>query len=154
MTGTDFLADAVSLVERYRDSIRADFKAIPDDRIWNRPVPGQVSPANLMLHLTGNLRHFMGHLLGSSDYQRDRDREFATEPDATKAEILDGWKIACEETHHALQNLDDDQLSRDAPVEGFPGGVPVHEYILRLLGHMTYHAGQIRSLNRILQNDN
>ena len=154
MKGKDFLADALSLVEQYQNSIRADFQAIPDDSIWKCPVPGQVSPANQVLHLTGNLRHFMGHLVGGSDYKRDRDREFKTEPSATKAEILAGWETACEETREVLQDLDDDQLLKEAPVERFPGGVPVHRYILRLLGHLTYHAGQIRSLYRILQNDN
>ena len=45
-TSREFLADAAGLVERHRAAIRADLEAIPEDRIWDRPVPGLVSAAN------------------------------------------------------------------------------------------------------------
>lgn len=152
MTGADFAADAVALVEAYRVSVRNDFEAIPKARIWERPVAGQVSPANLVLHLTGNLRHFFGHLLGGSDYRRDRDREFQAEPSATREEILAGWERACAETCAVLRTLEDRDLDGPAPVDRFPGGAPVRTMVLRLLGHLTYHAGQIRTHYRMMAN--
>jgi hypothetical protein len=150
MTGADFTAAAVGLVEDYRVSVRKDFEAIPEARIWERPVPGQVSPANLVLHLTGNLRHFFGHLLGESDYRRDRDREFQEEPTAGREEILSGWERACAETCAVLRSLGDSDLDRPAPLEHYPGGVPVRGMVLRLLGHLAYHAGQIRTHYRMM----
>lgn len=152
MTGADFLADAADLVEAYRVSVREDFEAIPEARIWERPVPGQVSPANLVLHLTGNLRHFFGHVLGGSDYRRDRDREFLAEPYAGRGEILAGWERACAETCAVLRSLKEADLDRPAPLDRYPGGVPVHGMVLRLLGHLTYHAGQIRTHFRMMTN--
>lgn len=149
MNAESYVGDCVSLVEQYRKSVREDFTAIPESLIWDRPVHGQVSAANMVLHLTGNLRHFFGHLLGGSDYVRERDKEFQDDVRPSKAEILAGWETACEETVGALRRLDDVRLSAPAPWERFPGGGATHTMIQNLLGHLTYHAGQIRSLYRI-----
>jgi uncharacterized damage-inducible protein DinB len=150
MKAEDLIQGAVDLLERYRTSVREDFEAIPEAIMWKRPVPGHVSPANLVLHLTGNLRHFFGHHLGKTDYVRQRDREFLDEPYATKEEILAGWERACDETLAALTALDERSLAAPAPIDPYPGGAPVHTMVLRLLTHLTYHAGQIRSMRRML----
>lgn len=149
MTEKPFLDDAATLMHQYQESVRHDFQAIPEEKIWERPIQGQVSSANMMLHLTGNLRHFFGHLLGGTDYHRERDREFQNEPYASKDEILAGWKMACEETMSSLDGFDERNLHDKAPVESWPGGASVNMFVLRLLAHMAYHAGQIRSHYRI-----
>lgn len=149
MKGQEFLNDAADLMEQYAAGIQHDFQAIPEDKIWERPIPGQISAANLVLHLTGNLKHFFGRLLGDSDYERDRDREFLDEPYATKEEILTGWDEACVETESVLLSLNEDDLSRDAPADTFPGGAPIRTFIFRLLAHTAYHAGQVRTHYRI-----
>jgi hypothetical protein len=50
----------------------------PDETsIWV-VLPGLSNSAgNLALHVAGNLQHFLGHVLGGTDYIRDRDQEFA-----------------------------------------------------------------------------
>jgi len=150
MTGKDYMKAGAELVEQYCASVRTDLEAIPEARMWDRPVAGQVSPANLVLHLCGNLRHFFGHLLGGSDYIRERDREFQEELHLTKVRILETWEGACSETRTVLLSLDDAALLRDATVDKYPGDAPNHQLILRLLTHLSYHAGQIRTMNRLL----
>ena len=146
----EFLSIVADLVERYRVSVREDLEAVPEARLWERPIPETVSPANLTLHLVGNLRHFFGHLLYGSGYARDRDREFASEPWASKADVLAMWDEACVETQTAVLAMEPRALVGPAPVEGWPGGATVQAYMLRLLTHLTYHAGQIRLLRRLL----
>lgn len=148
--GSRLLDDAIRTIRKYRDSVRDDFKGIPEERIWERPVPGQVSAANLVLHLTGNLRHFFGHLLGGSDYRRDRDREFADRSGPDQKGILDAWDAACNEAVKVLEGLDPERLADPGPAGPFPDEPPVHRYIVHLLTHLSYHAGQIRSLYRML----
>ena len=150
MTGREYVRAATELIMQYQESIRHDFESIDDSKIWKRPVPGQSSPANLVLHLSGNLRHFFGHVLGGSDYVRNRDREFMDEPYAEKPEILQIFDDACAEARSVLEKLDDETLVRTALVNGPPGGVPNHQLVLRLLTHLTYHGGQIRSMSRML----
>ena len=148
--GTVFLQDAIRTVEYYRKSIRADFEGIPEARMWERPVPGQVSAANQVLHLTGNLRHFFGHQLGGSDYRRERDKEFEDRSGPGRGEILEAFDAACAETVEVLGSLDPGRLTDPAPPGPFPDDPPVHRLIVHLITHLTYHAGQIRSLYRML----
>lgn len=154
MTGKDFLEDAAALVGKYHRSLRQDLEGIPEDEFWSRPVPGQVSPANLALHLTGNLRHFIGHHMGGTDYQRTRDREFVDEAWADKASVLGLWDRACAETRGVLLAFDEARLDDPAPVENFPGGTTTRAYLLWLLSHLAYHAGQVRTHYRIHLGEN
>src|SRR5262245_7578630 len=150
MTGKEYVHAASELMSQYQESIRHDFEAIDESKIWKRPIPGQSSPANLVLHLSGNLRHFFGHVLGGSNYVRNRDREFLDEPYANKAEIMQTFESACSEAKSVLASLNDTRLLEPAPVDRNPGGVPNYEFVLRLLTHLTYHGGQIRSMSRML----
>ncbi len=148
-TGNEYLSDLAELVERHRTAVREDLEALPESALWERPVAGMTSAANLVLHLTGNLRHFIGHLLAGSGYLRDRDREFADGPGTSRERVLELWDEACVETRTALLALDPRILDRPAPVDTPPGGVPVHIYLLRLAAHLAYHAGQIHMLRRM-----
>ena len=48
-----------------------------DERIWST-APGCPNPAaNSALHVAGNLRHYVGAVLGATGYVRNREREFA-----------------------------------------------------------------------------
>jgi hypothetical protein len=49
-----------------------------------------------------------------------------------------------------LVSLSDAVLMQTAPIDRYPGAVPNHHLILRLLTHLTYHGGQIRSMSRSL----
>jgi len=150
MTGKEYVHAASELISQYHESIRHDFDAIEEKKIWKRPAQGQSSPANLVLHLSGNLRHFFGHVLGGSNYVRERDREFLDEPYANKAEIMQTWESACSEAKSVLAALDDARLLQTAAISEKPGGVPNYQLVLRLLTHLSYHGGQIRSMSRML----
>jgi hypothetical protein len=45
--------------------------------LWHTQGDVKNSPGNLALHLTGNLKHFIGAQLGNTGYVRNRDKEFA-----------------------------------------------------------------------------
>jgi hypothetical protein len=66
--------------------------ALDDARLW-QVAPGVTNAAgNLMLHLSGNLREFVGRQLGGVPYVRNRPHEFAArdvERSALKAELVE-----------------------------------------------------------------
>src|SRR5258708_13533143 len=66
-----------AIMARDLRALRRELEAYADERdIW-RIQPGiSNSAGNLALHLTGNLQYFIGTVLGSSSYVRDRDAEF------------------------------------------------------------------------------
>jgi hypothetical protein len=113
-------------------------------------VPGIANSAgNLILHLEGNLREFVGRLLGGIPYNRTRDEEFAAYgfPAAELAARI--------EDIGRLVPLVIGQLPGARMQERFPGdplGAPITTqcFLISLLGHLNYHLGQIDYLRRIL----
>src|SRR5947208_7217517 len=70
----DYLQRTIS---RDLQTFQQELELFPsDDAVW-RTVPGVANPAGtLALHICGNLRHYLGAVLGGSGYVRDRDAEF------------------------------------------------------------------------------
>ena len=58
--------------------------AIPEDQLWTKPFPFGNSVGHLVLHLTGNLNHYVGAMVAGTGYVRDREHEF-TDPAHTRA---------------------------------------------------------------------
>ena len=48
-----------------------------DEQVWLLPEGLPNSGGTLALHIAGNLRHFIGTVLGGDPYVRDRDAEFS-----------------------------------------------------------------------------
>ncbi len=57
--------------------------AIPEDQLWTKPFAFGNSIGHLVLHLTGNLNHYVGALVAGTGYVRDREHEF-TDPRSTR----------------------------------------------------------------------
>jgi len=55
--------------------------------IWVIAKEIKNSAGTLCIHLNGNLKHFIGAILGGTDYKRDRDSEF-TIRNISKTELL------------------------------------------------------------------
>src|SRR6516164_5356879 len=47
-----------------------------DERIWSAAPGCPNAAANSALHVAGNLRHYVGAVLGGTGYVRNREREF------------------------------------------------------------------------------
>jgi hypothetical protein len=63
--------------------------AFPDDASLWQAVPGVNNCAgNLVLHLEGNLREFVGRQLGGVPYQRNRPAEFCS----NKSDPVGSWE--------------------------------------------------------------
>ena len=71
--------DLALLLARDLASVKAEILAYPDDVTpWALPTGAPNSGGTLVLHITGNLRHFIGAGLGNTGYVRNRDAEFST----------------------------------------------------------------------------
>lgn len=117
--------------------------------IWR--VDGAIlnSAGNLCLHLTGNLQHFFGAVLGGAGYVRDRDAEFATKGvarDKMLAEI--DTTLAVIKT--TLENLTDEDLARTYPIEVFGKPMTTAFFLTHLATHLNWHLGQIDYHRRLL----
>lgn len=126
-----------------------ELRAFPDDATLWRTVPGVTNSAgNLTLHLEGNLREYIGRLLGGIAYTRDRAHEFGARG-LTGAELIARVEVVAAMTPGVIASLTPDVL--DGPYPDVPGALqPTKHFLLSLYGHFSYHLGQIGYLRRIL----
>jgi uncharacterized damage-inducible protein DinB len=143
---TDIL---IKIYERDLDKLREEMEQFPDEaEIWKIAEGVTNSAGNLCQHLTGNLQHFIGAVLGNSGYVRDRDAEFATK-NASRAELIAEIDRAKEVVSKTLAGLGDEDLEREYPIDvyGFP--MSTAYFVTTLTTHFNYHLGQINYLRRL-----
>src|SRR5438034_403340 len=76
---SDPISDLRRVLLRDVETLARELELYPDDGSLWRAVPGLPNAGgNLILHLAGNLRHFIGAQLGGTGFVRDRDAEFAS----------------------------------------------------------------------------
>jgi uncharacterized damage-inducible protein DinB len=144
------VADLNRLLLRELATFRREVELFPDDASLWRAAPGITNSAgNLALHIAGNLRHFVGAVLGGTGYVRNRDAEFATK-EGTRAAVLKELEAAEAEVASTLAKLDDAALQQ--PYSSGPKGVEVtaQRWLIHLASHAAFHLGQAGYLRRIV----
>ncbi|MBO3697633.1 DinB family protein [Roseivirga sp. E12] len=138
------------LYERDLDKLLTEVKAYKDEaNLWK--VEGEItnSGGNLALHLCGNLRHFIGAMLGGSGYIRQRDDEFNLK-DVKRSELIDLIKTTKKVVSETLSALNEEQLEENYPVNVFGKEMTTIFFINHLYGHLNYHLGQLNYHRRLL----
>src|SRR5688572_6459037 len=66
------------IIQRDLAKVKEELRQYQDqDSIW-KVIPGTAnSGGNLALHIAGNLRHFIGAVIGDTGYVREREVEFS-----------------------------------------------------------------------------
>jgi hypothetical protein len=145
------LIDAVKrCLMRDLGGFELELDAYPDDAsVWALPAGVRNSTGTLTLHGCGNLRHFIGGVLGASGYVRDRDAEFTTR-DLPRVELEMLIAVTRDEVARALDHLDSDLLTGDFPLP--VGGVTLStgQFLVHLATHLTYHLGQADVHRRVV----
>lgn len=145
LTGDEFSRYFEHLAERVDHFVHA----IPAGSLWTKPFPFGNSVGHLVLHLTGNLNHFVGATITGSGYIREREREF-TDPVHPSADVLLGqFHEAVAMVKNTLHDLDD--AGYMVPVKH---NVPIQTRLglfLVCLSHMNNHIGQMSYLVQALK---
>lgn len=144
------IGDLKKIFERDLDQLAQEISAYSNESdLW--VVKGEIknSAGNLCLHLCGNLQHFVGKVLGGTDYVRNREAEFADKhiPRTTLLkEIATTKKVVSDVLHH----MSPAQLDQTYPVQVFGEPMPTGFFLIHLATHLTYHRGQINYHRRLL----
>lgn len=117
--------------------------------IWKAPEGISNSAGNLALHVAGNLQHFIGAVLGGSEYVRQRELEFSSKNVSTK-EILRELDKAKEAVSKTMEKLPDAALTEPFPIVVFREGMTTATFLIHLVSHTDYHLGQINYHRRLL----
>ncbi|MDP4964876.1 MAG: DinB family protein [Salibacteraceae bacterium] len=132
------------------DRLIAELESYPDESIiWTKHKAVNNTAGHLGLHLIGNLNHFFGHMMGGTDYKRDRELEFNSAPipvSEIAQQIIESKKVV--ET--SLSAMTAEKLSTRFPIDVFGFEMTYQYFIIRLANHLSYHLGQISYHRRIL----
>lgn len=128
------------------------FDAMDDAHLW-QVLPGVTNSAgNLMLHLSGNLREFVGRQLGGVPYVRNRPHEFAARDvsrSAMRAELVELASLI----PGVVERTPDARWTETFPENVLGEPRTNRQFVVHLYGHLHYHLGQIDYLRRVLTGD-
>lgn len=122
---------------------------LTEAEFWRKPLDPGNSFGHLVLHLTGNLRHFAGARLGNSGYVRDREREFTEPAVPTKAAALAGLAEAVAEFNRVVADQTAATLVGPHPDADKLGTVA--NGLTRLVAHFALHRGQMSYIARLVR---
>ena len=114
-------------------------------------LKGSISntPANLALHICGNLKHNIGAVLGNTGYIRNRDAEFSA-TGVSKQDIISEIDSTITMIGPVFDSLSNDDLLKPWPNEFYGEGQNIGSVLFRLIWHLGYHRGQINYHRRLL----
>ena len=141
------------LFDRDLAVLEREVSLYPEDAPLWKEVPGQPTRGgNLALHLAGNLRHFVGGVLGGSGYVRHREAEFE-QRGLTREAVIAEVRAARTDVAAALAKLDPARLDEPFP-EAIRGHLlPTRMVLAHLLTHLSFHLGQLDYHRRVATGD-
>lgn len=143
----------VRLLVRELDAFRRELALFPDDASVWRTAPGVTNPVGtLALHIAGNLKYFVGAVLGGTGYVRDRDAEFGRR-DVPRAELDRELAEAIAVVRDTLPRVPPATLAAPYPVAVQKIQVTTDLWLLHLAAHLAFHLGQAGYLRRIVTGD-
>lgn len=133
----------ISIYKRDLDKLKTEIDQYEsDEKLWLVATGITNSGGNLTLHLIGNLKHFIGAVLGGTGYVRDRDAEF-TSKSVSRAELIAAVDETTEIVSTTLAKLTGDELAATYPIDVFAQPMTTEYFIIHLATHFNYHLGQI-----------
>ncbi len=145
--GDEFARYFEHLAGRVENAVRA----VPRDKLFLRPFDYGNSIGHLLLHLTGNLNHYIGATIAGTGYVRDRPREFTEAKPPSPDDTLQRFQDAMTLVVRTIRSLDDAAWQ-----------TPIHEQqpintrfglVLVCAAHLNNHIGQMSYLVRALGHD-
>jgi uncharacterized damage-inducible protein DinB len=139
--GAALIAEMRQRLAGFPAQVRTAIDALDDQEVWSRANEASNSVGNLVLHLCGSTRHFLGRGVGGSDYQRDRPGEFAERGPLPREELVRIFEETVAETERVLAGLSPDRLLERS--ERIAKPQTVLALLLRTSHHWAVHTGQI-----------
>jgi hypothetical protein len=140
---------AIFLIRELK-GFQRELELFPDDESVWKTVPGVTNSAgNLALHLAGNLRYYVGMVLGGVHYVRNREDEFSRRS-GTRHDVIGEIQVAIHIVQHVMPSLPQASLDRVFPEKVLGQDLRTDRFLLHLCTHAAYHLAQAGYLRRIV----
>ncbi len=146
--------DVQRLLIRELKSFIKEIEMFPKDKLLWKTIPGITNSAgNLTLHICGNLKHFIGAVLGKSGYVRNRQSELSTRS-GSREDLVREIEETIEIISDVIPRLSEETIAGKYPE--IVGGLELRcgLFLLHLSVHLAHHLGQTGYLRRAIMEDN
>jgi uncharacterized damage-inducible protein DinB len=139
--GRLFVAYSVDKMQQMAKQVKECVEGLTEEQIWQRSGEHANSIGNLVLHLAGNIRQWIGHGIGGLPDERERDREFSARGGRSTADILSLFESTLTQAMRIIQEMPLARLVERTKPQNRE--VAVLEAIYQVVGHLQLHSGQI-----------
>jgi uncharacterized damage-inducible protein DinB len=136
-----FLDAAARQLEMLSGRIVACLDKLDDAQVWFRAAGHENAVGNLVLHLCGNVRQWIGIAAGDLADIRQRDAEFNAEGGLSRDELKERLQTTVKLATVLLGSADAAKLARLVRIQNYE--VTGLEAIFNSVQHFGQHAGQI-----------
>lgn len=142
----------IRIFQRDLDQLEKELQLYPDEAsVWAITSDIKNPGGNLCLHICGNLRTYVGKILGGTGYVRNRDLEFSAR-NVPLQQLYDAIKETREVVTTTLQHLSPSDLEKAYPTEELGYPMTTGFFLIHLASHLNYHRGQVNYHRRLLTN--
>jgi len=143
-----FLKFSADKVEQLHGRIQDCLARLTPEQIWTRNSENENAVGNLVLHLSGNVRQWIGSGVAGFADNRQRDAEFDARGGQAPAELAGLLKTRVAEASLIIREVPAARLTERITPQGHD--VTVLEAIAHVVEHFSMHTGQIILLTKML----
>ena len=137
------------LLRMYPEQIRACLEKLTDEQLWWRPNDQTNSIGNLLLHLSGNINHYLGRGVATTGYMRNRRAEFDEKGPVPRVDLIARWESSLEVAQQALDSLTPERLLEEAELGR--ESQQIARLFVAVTTHYNSHVGQIIYVTKMLK---
>jgi len=137
------------LLRMYPQEIRECLASLDDDQIWWRPNASSMSVGNMVLHLTGNLNHYLGRGVVASGYRRERPKEFSEKGPIPREELLRRLEESLGWARRAFERITPESLMDKAELG--EETTEIARLVIGVTTHFNGHVGQIIYVTKMIK---
>jgi uncharacterized damage-inducible protein DinB len=137
------------MVDDYPAQIAECLTVITDDDLWWRPDEKSNALGNIMLHLIGSNRLYIGYGVGGRAIERDRASEFTARGNVNRAAVVGAWNDTVAMMREVIDGLDATRLMEQTDRTGKM--TTIASILLHASHHTAAHMGQVVWITKMRQ---
>jgi hypothetical protein len=144
-----FVRAAYDVLDKGLRKITHCLDQLKDDEIWKRPRPEMNSIANVLIHLSGNLRQWILSGVGGAPDTRNRPAEFSDRSMRPKKQLIDDLEQVVKQCEQVLAKTSASALLETRRIQGFEE--QLLSAILSTVSHFQGHVQEIIHMTRMIR---
>lgn len=137
----EFTSYAVVKLRDHFAQVRRCAGMLSEVQLWYRANEHSNSVANLLLHLTGNIRQWIIGGIGGKEIARERQGEFDARGGMTREEMVGPLEAVIEDACAVMRKMSEQDLAKEYEIQEYTtSGIAA---VMHVVEHFAFHTGQI-----------